>query len=81
MTRLGSRHRAEPMIKDLDPRGRSIYWVGPPGPEADAGPGTDFFALSQGRVSITPLHLDMTNYKIFDQVATLVNGITMDTML
>lgn len=78
VTRLGSRHRAEPVIKDADPRGRPIYWVGPPGPEADAGPGTDFYAVNQSRVSITPLHLDMTHYKIFDQVATWINGLTKD---
>ena len=75
VTRLGSRHRAEPMVRGKDPRGRTLYWVGPPGLEADAGPGTDFFAVSQGYVSITPLHLDMTHYKIFDQVATWMDGI------
>ncbi len=75
VTRLGSRHLAAPVIKDLDPRGRSIYWVGPPGPEADAGPGTDFHAVSHGKVSITPIHLDMTHYKIFDQVATWIDGL------
>jgi 5'-nucleotidase len=77
VTRLGSRHRAEPVIRDVDPRGRSIYWIGPPGTEADSGPGTDFFAISQGRVSITPLQLDMTHYKIFDTLATLVNDLTL----
>jgi len=81
VTRLGSRHRAEPMIKATDPRGRSVYWVGPPGAEADAGPGTDFYAVSQARVSITPLHLDMTHYKIFDQVAAWIDGLTMDGAL
>jgi 5'-nucleotidase len=69
VTRLGTRHHAEPMLKERDPRGRDIYWVGPPGLEADAGPGTDFFAINQGYVSITPLHLDMTHYKVFEQVA------------
>ena len=75
VTRLGSRHRAAPMVRGEDPRGRTLYWVGPPGLEADAGPGTDFFAISQGYVSITPLHLDMTHYKIFDQVAHWMNDI------
>ena len=75
VTRLGSRHRAEPVISAADPRGRPIYWVGPPGPEADAGPGTDFYAVNQGRVSITPLHLDMTHYKIFNQVAAWTDDI------
>lgn len=69
VTRLGTRHSAEPIVKELDPRGRPIYWVGPPGLEADAGPGTDFFAVNNGFVSITPLHLDLTHYKIFDQVS------------
>ncbi|WP_294046143.1 5'/3'-nucleotidase SurE, partial [Thiolapillus sp.] len=54
ITRLGHRHKAEPVVKELDPRGRPIYWVGPAGPEQDAGPGTDFHALRNGFVSITP---------------------------
>ncbi len=78
VTRLGSRHLAEPTIKDHDPRGKPIFWIGPPGPEADAGPGTDFYAVNQSRVSITPLHLDMTHYKIFDQVTTWIDGLTME---
>lgn len=69
VTRLGSRHNAEPVIEEQDPRGRPIYWIGPPGMEADAGPGTDFDAVNQGYISITPLHLDMTHYKLFDQLA------------
>ncbi|MGQ3891230.1 5'/3'-nucleotidase SurE [Legionella sp. CNM-4043-24] len=75
VTRLGTRHSAEPTIKDHDPRGRPIYWIGPPGQEADAGPGTDFFAISRGCVSITPLNLDMTHYKVFDQLSTWVKDI------
>ncbi|KTD73582.1 5'/3'-nucleotidase SurE [Legionella tucsonensis] len=75
VTRLGTRHGAEPVVKDKDPRGRSIYWIGLPGAEADAGPGTDFYAISEGYVSITPLHLDMTNYKMFDQLANWLDGI------
>lgn len=75
ITRLGTRHRAEPTIKELDPRGRVIYWIGPPGMESDAGPGTDFYAVTQGFVSVTPLHLDMTHYKIFDQVSTWMSGV------
>ncbi|HCC3096922.1 TPA: 5'/3'-nucleotidase SurE, partial [Legionella pneumophila] len=71
VTRLGTRHSAEPIIKEYDPRGRPIYWVGPPGIEADAGAGTDFFAIKTGHVSITPLHLDMTHYKLFDHLSNL----------
>lgn len=60
ITRLGARHRAENMIKETDPRGKTIYWLGPPGACQDAGPGTDFYAVEQGAVSITPLQVDLT---------------------
>lgn len=73
-TRLGHRHKAEPVVKDLDPRGREIYWVGPAGPEADAGPGTDFNALRQGYVSITPLQVDLTLYTALDGVQQWLAG-------
>ena len=69
VTRLGTRHIAEPTIKDIDPRGRKIYWVGPPGQEQDAGPGTDFYAVNGGYVSITPLHLDLTHYKVMNELS------------
>jgi 5'-nucleotidase len=62
-TRLGQRHKSEPVIKSEDPRGRIIYWVGPPGAEQDAGPGTDFHAVNAGFVSVTPLQLDLTRYE------------------
>jgi 5'-nucleotidase len=75
VTRLGTRHIAEPTVKALDPRGRKIYWVGQPGPEQDAGPGTDFHAVNMGFVSITPLHLDLTHYKVFEQLAGWVRSI------
>ena len=68
-TRLGHRHRAEPVIKAQDPRGRPIYWVGPAGAEQDAGPGTDFHAVRQGFVSITPIQVDLTRYEALDKVA------------
>lgn len=61
-TRLGHRHRAEPVIKAQDPRGKPIYWVGPAGPEQDAGPGTDFHAVRNGYVSVTPLQVDLTRH-------------------
>ncbi len=77
VTRLGTRHIAEPTIKAADPRGRKIYWVGMPGPEQDAGPGTDFHAVSSGFVSITPLHLDLTHYKVFEQLAGWVNQLEL----
>ncbi len=67
-TRLGQRHRAEPVIRSQDPRGRDIYWVGPPGSEQDAGPGTDFFAIQNHFVSVTPLQLDLTRYDRIDTI-------------
>ncbi len=68
-TRLGHRHKAEPVIKGTDPRGRTIYWVGPPGTEQDAGPGTDFHAIRHNFVSITPILVDLTRYSALDKVA------------
>lgn len=78
VTRLGTRHGAEPTVKEYDPRGRPIYWVGPPGSEADAGPGTDFHAINTGYVSITPLHLDMTHYRMFDQLSNWLDGFSLN---
>ena len=62
-TRLGKRHMAQPTVKAVDPRGKTVYWVGLPGKVQDAGPGTDFSAVEAGYVSITPLQLDLTNYE------------------
>ncbi len=69
-TRLGHRHKSEPVIPDVNPQGETVYWVGPAGAEQDAGPGTDFFAVRNNRVSISPLHVDLTRYTALDQVAT-----------
>ena len=60
-TRLGRRHSSEPVIRAQDPRGREIFWIGPPGATREAGEGTDFYALAQGQVSITPLQIDLTH--------------------
>ena len=67
-TRLGERHRAESVVRERDPRGRVIYWIGPAGGEQDAGPGTDFHAIRNGYVSITPLHVDLTQHKVRDEL-------------
>ena len=75
-TRLGHRHRSAPAIRTADPKGRTIYWVGPAGGEADAGPGTDFHAVSRGFVSVTPLHVDLTRYAALDKVAGWLNGVS-----
>lgn len=61
VTRLGRRHKAEPVIKTTNPRGETVYWVGAAGGAADAGPGTDFHAVAANRVSITPLQMDLTH--------------------
>lgn len=75
ITRLGTRHNAEATQKLEDPRGRTIYWIGEPGREADAGQGTDFYAVKRGYVSVSPIHLDMTNYNVFSNVASWLDGI------
>lgn len=67
-TRLGSRHKSEPVIQAKDPRGQTIYWIGPAGPEQDAGPGTDFFAVKNGYVSVTPLMVDLTRHNLVSDV-------------
>jgi 5'-nucleotidase len=61
VTRLGKRHKAEPVVKLTTPRGETAYWIGPAGGAADAGPGTDFHAIEQRRVSVTPLRMDLTH--------------------
>jgi len=61
VTRLGKRHKAEPVIRATTPRNETVYWVGAAGPAADAGPGTDFHAVASGRVSVTPLQMDLTD--------------------
>ncbi|MCI0666437.1 MAG: 5'/3'-nucleotidase SurE [Methylococcaceae bacterium] len=68
-TRLGQRHKAERVVKTLDPRGREIYWVGSAGPEQDAGPGTDFCAIRENFVSVTPLQVDLTHYNKINGIA------------
>jgi len=68
VTRLGKRHKAEPVVKTTTPRNETVYWVGAAGPAADAGPGTDFYAVAQGRVSVTPLQMDLTHR---DQLAVI----------
>ena len=77
ITRLGTRHVAEPTIQATDPRGHKVYWIGPSGTKADAGAGTDFYALSQGYVSITPLTIDMTHYRVFDGLSQWIEEVTL----
>jgi 5'-nucleotidase len=60
VTRLGRRHKAEPVVTMRTPRGEQAYWIGAAGAAADAGPGTDFHAVANGAVSVTPLQVDLT---------------------
>ena len=76
VTRLGNRHRSEPCVPQPDPRGRTVYWIGPAGPEQDAGPGTDFHAVRTGHISITPIHVDLTRYQALEKVAGWVGGLS-----
>lgn len=62
VTRLGKRHASEPVIRQTNPRGEPIYWIGPAGEARDGGEGTDFHATSHGCVSITPLQVDLTDH-------------------
>ena len=76
-TRLGYRHRSEPAIKSTDPRGRPVYWIGPPGPEQDAGPGTDFNAVRRGYVSVTPIQIDLTRHAAVENLSKWVEGLSL----
>ena len=75
VTRLGNRHRAEKAIKAKDPRHRTIWWIGNAGAEQDSGPGTDFHAVAQGAVSITPIDTDLTHHRALENVGKWAKGI------
>jgi 5'-nucleotidase len=68
VTRLGKRHKAESVVKTTNPRGQTVYWVGAAGLAQDAGEGTDFHAVANGFVSITPLQMDLTRFSQMDSV-------------
>jgi 5'-nucleotidase len=73
VTRLGRRHKAENVIRTQNPRGETVYWVGAAGAAADAGEGTDFHAVEQRRVSVTPLQIDLTNREQMESVREWVS--------
>lgn len=77
VARLGHRHIAEQIIPTTDPRGDPIYWIGPVGREQDAGEGTDFYAISQGFVSITPIKTDLTDYAALDDLTNWSSPLTL----
>ena len=74
VTRLGKRHKAEPVVKSTTPRGEVVYWVGAAGGAQDAGPGTDFHAAASGMVSITPLQVDLTRYSQMESVTQWIGA-------
>ena len=74
VTRLGARHHAENMIKQKDPRGHDIYWLGPPGKEQDAGEGTDFYAIEHSNVSLTPMQVDLTAHESIGDMKDWLQG-------
>lgn len=73
--RLGFRHRSEPLVREKDPRNRTIYWIGPAGEGQDAGRGTDFEAIDQGAVAVTPLKVDLTRHEALPLVAKWLEGL------
>ncbi|MGD9788646.1 MAG: 5'/3'-nucleotidase SurE [Sulfuricellaceae bacterium] len=68
VTRLGKRHKAEPVVKSVNPRGDTVYWVGAVGGAQDGGDGTDFHAVEHGMASVTPLQIDLTRFSQMDGV-------------
>ena len=74
ITRLGNRHKSEGVIRQTDPRGDDMYWVGPPGAAQDAGEGTDFHAVEQKFISITPLQIDLTRYDSLHYLEDWLHG-------
>jgi len=74
-TRLGNRHKSEPAVRDTDPGGETIYWVGPPGDEQDAGEGTDFDTVRRNMVSVTPLTTDLSKHAEIAQTDAWLRGL------
>jgi 5'-nucleotidase len=74
VTRLGKRHKAEPVVKSTTPRGETVYWIGAAGGAQDAGEGTDFHAVASRRVSVTPLQMDLTRFSQLESVAAWLCG-------
>jgi 5'-nucleotidase len=75
VTRLGRRHASEAVVKQTSPRGETIYWIGPAGDARDAGEGTDFHAVANGFVSITPLQVDLTDHAASASWAKRLGGV------
>lgn len=79
VTRCGSRHPADQVITQQDPRGHTVYWIGPPGNQLDAAPDTDFAAIDAGYVSVTPLHVDLTAHRAYEVVTSWLSKAGVET--
>jgi 5'-nucleotidase len=75
VTRLGLRHPSSPVVRTTDPRGRPVWWVGAAGQPQDVAPGTDFHAVRSGRVSVTPLQIDLTRHGALDTVRAWMHSL------
>jgi len=77
VTRLGKRHKAEPVVKTTTPRGETVYWIGAAGGAQDAGEGTDFYAVGRNAVSVTPLQMDLTQFSQLQAIKGWIAGRVM----
>jgi 5'-nucleotidase len=77
ITRLGKRHKSEASVRMYDPKGREVFWIGPVGKGNDVGPGTDFHAITNQNISVTPLQFDLTRYDILDQVSSWIKPLVI----
>ena len=73
ITRLGKRHKAEPVIQLKTPRNETVYWVGAAGQPNDGGDGTDFYAVAHNQVSISPIQVDLTKYSQMQEISDWLN--------
>jgi 5'-nucleotidase len=71
LTRQGKRHYAEQIEARIDPRGRKYYWIGGDDLGFDPTEGTDCVAVHEGYISVTPLHVDLTNYRALQELRDL----------
>ena len=69
ITRQGRRLYSEGVVERTDPKGRTYYWIGGPPPTWRPDPESDFAAVQRGLVSVTPLHLDLTNHRVMEEIA------------
>lgn len=76
-TRLGRRHKAESVVRQTDPRGLPIYWIGPAGPEQDAGEGTDFYAIRTQQASVSPIQIDLTDYRAVSPLSSWLGSLAV----